>query len=462
LKSDLLIEGGTVVTVDAKNTVMLADVLVRDGRIATIAPPGAAAPPPGTRVLNARGALVIPGFVQTHVHLCQVLFRGFAEDQPLLEWLSEYIWPFEGAHDEASIAASARLGIAELLLGGTTTILDMGTVAHTDVLFEVARASGIRYVGGKAMMDKGHIRPGGLRETTTESLTSSLELARRWHGAADGRISYAYAPRFILSCSDDLLRRVAEDARTVGCMIHTHSSENPGEIEAVRDAYGVDNITALAQRGIIGDDVILAHCVWLTSEEQRILVESDTRIAHCPSANLKLASGIARIPELLDAGLTIGLGADGAPCNNRLSMFTEMRAASLLQKPRLGAEAMPAMRVLRMATIDGARALGLDHEVGSLEVGKRADVVVVDAARPHLSPRSDPATMLVHAAEAADVRDVVIDGRWLVRDRQLVDVQLDDVLDDAERQIDVLLERASAPDGLMATRSFARRARARQ
>lgn len=459
MKSDLLIEGGTVVTVDDQNTVVVADVLVRDGRIAAVAPPGQARPPPGTRVLNAKGALVLPGFVQTHVHLCQVLFRGFAEDQPLLEWLSEYIWPFEGAHDEASIAASARLGIAELMLGGTTTILDMGTVAHTDVLFEVARASGIRYVGGKAMMDKGHIRPGGLRETTEESLSSAMALARRWNGAANGRLAYAYAPRFILSCSDELLRRVAEDARTLGCMIHTHSSENPGEIEAVRDAYGVDNITALAERGIIGDDVILAHCVWLTSEEQRILVETDTRIAHCPSANLKLASGIARIPELLAAGLTIGLGSDGAPCNNRLSMFTEMREASLLQKPRLGAEAMPASRVLRMATIDGARALGLDHEVGSIEVGKRADIVVIDTGRPHMVPRSDPATMIVHAAEAADVCDVVVDGEWLVRDRQLVGSDLKETIDDAERQIDLLLRRASAPDKLLEIRALAQRAR---
>lgn len=456
----LLVEGGTVLTVDARDTVRVADILVENGRIVRIAEPGRAEPRPGTRVLSAKGALVVPGFVQTHVHLCQVLFRGFAEDLPLLEWLSEYIWPFEGAHDEESLSASARLGVAELLLGGTTTILDMGTVRHTDVLFGVARDTGIRYVGGKAMMDKGHLRPGGLRETTSESLSSSRTLAKTWHGAVGGRLRYAYAPRFILSCTDELLRAVAKDARAMGCMIHTHASENPGEVEAVREATGKDNIAALADRGIAGKDVILAHCVWLTSEEQRLLVENDTRIAHCPSTNLKLASGIARIPELVAAGLTVGIGADGAPCNNRLSMFTEMRLASLLQKPRLGAEAMPAKRALRMATIDGARALGLDDEIGSIEVGKRADLVVVGTGRPHMVPRTDPATMLVHAAETSDVTDVVVDGQWLVRDGQLAKLPLDGVIDDAERAIDRVLDRAEAPDALRAHRVQAALARA--
>lgn len=447
---DLVLRGGTLVTCDAGNRVLAGDLLVRDGRIAAL---GDVKPAPGARTVDVTGCLVLPGFVQAHVHLCQALFRGFAEDLPLMEWLGEHIWPYEGAHTPETLYASARLGIAELLLGGTTAALDMGTVRHTDIIFQTAENAGIRLTGGKAMMDKGQVRPGGLRETTDESLRLSDDIAARWHGRADGRLRYAFAPRFILSCTDEALREAARLARARGCLLHTHASENPGELEAVRAATGKDNVVALAERGLVGPDVVLAHCVWLTSEEQRVLRESGTKVAHCPSTNLKLASGVAKIPELLEQGITVGIGADGAPCNNRLSAFTEMRLCALLQKPRLGAAAMPARDVVKLATLGGARALGIDHEVGSLEPGKRADVTVVDARGPHMRPRSDPFTTLVFAAEASDVRHVFVDGQWLVRDKALVRWEIDEVVADAEQAIDDVLRRAGAAPRVVAASS---------
>ena len=439
---DTLIEGGTVLTLDADDRVFVGDVLLRRGKIHAVGPSGKVKHRPGARVVKAHGCLVLPGFVQAHVHLCQTLFRGRAEDLPLLDWLSQYIWPLEGAHDEESLAASAELGIAELLLGGTTAALDMGTVRHTDALFEVAERTGFRLTSGKAMMDKGHLRPPGLTESTQESLDESARLADKWHGAASGRLRYAFAPRFILSCTDVLLRETGRLARARGCLIHTHASENPGEVEAVRAATGADNIEALHALGLSGPDVALAHCVWPTSKEQRLLVETGTRVIHCPSANLKLGSGIAKIPELLAMGAQVALGADGAPCNNRMSMFTEMRLAALLQKPRSGAEAMPARQVVRMATLGGAAALGLEDSIGSLEKGKRADVIVVDVQKPHLAPFADPFTTLVFAAEAGDVKHTFVDGQWVMRFGKLSRFQIEDIVARANAAIAQVSRRA--------------------
>ena len=441
-KRNLFLEGGTLVTVDGADRVFTGDMLIRDGVIEALGPPGSLHPSPGTRAVDATGCFVLPGFVQAHVHLCQVLFRGQAEDLALLPWLEQRIWPFEAAHTADSLRASVRLGLAELLLGGTTSALDMGTVHHTDVIFEEARAAGFRLTSGKAMMDSGDACPRGLRETTADSLRESSKLATTWHGAAAGRLRYAFAPRFILSCTPQLLREVMPLAVKHACLVHTHASENPAEVDAVAKLIGKRNVLALAELGICGARAVLAHCVWLDNDEKASLAQQGTRVAHCPSANLKLASGTAQIPELLKLGVHVGLGADGAPCNNRLSAFSEMRQAALLQAPRLGAGALPACDVVRMATLGGAQVLGIDDQVGSLEPGKRADVTIIDGRKPHLSPRTDPFTTIVYAAEAADVRDVFVDGAWLVRQGELVDVHVPDILRDAERELSLLLGRA--------------------
>ncbi|MDP2344705.1 MAG: 5'-deoxyadenosine deaminase [Deltaproteobacteria bacterium] len=434
----VLVKGGTVVTVDAADRVFSGDVLVEGGRITALGPDLKVAP--GTRIVDARGCIVSPGFVQAHVHLCQVLFRGFAEELPLMPWLKTRIWPLEAAHSSSTLSSSARLGIAELLLGGTTAILDMGTVNHHEAVFEAASSMGIRMTSGKAMMDKAGASK--LDESTSSSLSSSNALADRFHKSAGDRLRYAYAPRFILSCTDELLRQTMLEARARGCLVHTHASENPGEVDAVKAATGTDNVTALHERGVSGVDVVLAHCVHLTPGERAILKNTKTRVVHCPSANLKLASGTAPVPGLLSDGVVVGLGADGAPCNNRLSAFSEMRLAALLQKPAHGADAMPARVALRMATMGSATAMGRADDVGSLEIGKRADIVVTGLGRPHLRPVSDPIATLVYAAEAGDVVHVFVDGQQLVRDRRLVRADLAAILDDAERAATELLDRA--------------------
>ena len=409
-----LVRGGTVVTCDGSDRVVEGDVLVDGGEIVAIGRAdgglrGLA------RVIDARGCAVIPGFVQAHVHLCQALFRGMADDMPLLEWLRTRIWPLEAAHDERSLAASAELALLEMVRAGTTTILDMGTVRGHDAVLDACERSGIRAVGGKAMMDVGTGVPKGLRESTRASLDESERLARSWKGRGGGRIGYAYAPRFILSCSEALVRGAVERARGDGSLVHTHVAEHAEEREAVRAALGDEDVAILRAWGVTGPQAILAHGVQLTVEEAKLLAGEGTRIVHCPSANLKLGSGIARVAELDALGVKLALGADGAPCNNNMDPWVELRHAALLAKVRTGVTTLPARRALRLATIDGARALSLDAVTGSLEVGKRADLVVVRLDGAHAEPGGDVFSRLVYACGARDVTHVLVDGAVLVR-----------------------------------------------
>jgi cytosine/adenosine deaminase-related metal-dependent hydrolase len=417
--SEVIIRGGTLLTLDASWTIAQGDLHCRDGRIVQV---GGAAVPSGAdyEVLDAEGALVLPGLVQTHVHTCQTLARGRADDLALLDWLRRVVWPYEAALGRDDVAAAARLACAELLLGGTTAIQDMGTVHHTDAIFEVARDAGLRATIGKAMMDAGDDVPAGLRESTRASLDESVALCQAWHGAEGGRLRYAFAPRFVLSCTEELLREVATAARRLGARIHTHASENRDELAAVVRERGDLNIAYLDRVGLSGHDVGLAHCVWLEERERAILADTATHLLHCPSSNLKLASGVAPVPELAAAGVAVSLGADGAPCNNNLDGFLEMRLAALIHKPRVGPEAMPARQVVKMATMGGARALGLDGEIGSLEVGKRGDVIVVATDGVHVAPSDAPYSALVYACRSTDVRHVVVDGRVVVREHDLL------------------------------------------
>lgn len=437
--SSILIKNGTLVTVDSANRIVRGDLLITHGRIAAIGETDQDA----EIVIDANECAVIPGFVQTHIHLCQTLFRGAADDLALIDWLKKRVWPMEAAHTAASIAASARLGIAELIKGGTTCALTMETVSHTAHVFEVVEETGFRATVGKCMMDKGDEVPKPLQEETAASIEESLALLEQWHGRAGGRIRYCFAPRFAISCTRELLQRVGELARERGVMIHTHSSENRTECAMVEAETGLRNINYLDSVGVSGRHVALAHCVHLSNEEIRVLKTTGTNVSHCPSSNLKLGSGIAPVAKLLEEGVSVSLGADGAACNNRLDMFTEMRTAALLQKALHGPEVLPAGRVLRMATIDGARALGLDAEIGSLEVGKRADVAVVRLDRLHTSPEAEIVSSLVYAAEASDVQSVLIDGRVVMQDRMLLSIDERETVAEANVQAELLLERAS-------------------
>ena len=440
-----LIRNAAILTMDQHRRVIPDGYVVIEGP--SIMAVGDGEPDPGLRfdeTIDAQGKVLMPGFVQIHVHLCQALFRGLSDDMELMDWLRTRTWPLEACHDEESVYASARLGIAEMLRGGTTTILDMQSVNHAEAAFHGIRDTGIRAVSGKVMMDWGDDVPEPLREVTEESLARSIELFEEWDGAAGGRIGYAFTPRFAVSCSDRLLREVGEIARQKGARVHTHSSENLGEIEIVMRERGKRNILYLEDAGLLGPTTVLAHCIHLDKAEFDALARTGTNVAHCPSANLKLASGIANIPEMLDAGINVGLGADGAGDNNNLDQLMEMRMAALVHKPRLGPRAMPAMRVLELATINGARALGWDHIIGSLEAGKRADIIMLDLAMPHSSPASvaDPVSRVVYSAQSQNVVMTMVDGKVLFDNGRLTTMDEAEVLCEADEAIGRLARRA--------------------
>ena len=431
----LLIRDATIITLDGANRIFEGSVAIDQGRIVAIEPSGAASfNIVFDDVIDGRGRALLPGFVQTHIHLCQTLFRGAADDLELIDWLKQRVWPMEAAHTPESLYASARLGIAELIKGGTTCALTMETVNHTESVFRAVEESGFRATVGKCMMDQGNGVPAALNEETEDSISESLGLLERWNGRADGRIRYCFAPRFAVSCTRELLERVAKLSREHGVMVHTHASENRDEIAMVERATGKRNIEYLRDVGLTAPHVVLAHCVHVDDAEMEILRSTGAHVAHCPSSNLKLASGIARVAEMLDRGVSVSLGADGAPCNNRLDMFTEMRTAALLQKVLHGSRTLPAETALRMATINGARALGLADQIGSVEVGKRADLQLINLNRLHSTPQPDVVSTIVYAAEASDVEAVIIDGQIVMQEKRLLTFNEEEVITQAREQ----------------------------
>lgn len=437
----LLIKNAAIITMNADEDILTGDILIEGSRITAVGQP--IEPKKADKVIDAKHRTVIPGFIQTHIHLCQTLFRGKADDLELLDWLRKRIWPLEAAHDEESIYVSAMLGIGELIAGGSTTIVDMETVHHTDRAFQAIEKSGIRALSGKVMMDKGGDVPSGLHERTDASIQESVDLLEKWHLQDNGRIRYAFAPRFVISCTEPLLTQVRDLSEKYHVNVHTHASENKGEIAIVEEQSGMRNILYLDHIGLANERLILAHCVWLNDEEKEIIRQRGVHVSHCPGSNLKLASGIADIPQLMAKGVSLGLGADGAPCNNTLDMFNEMRLAALIHKPKGGPTAMNARHVFRMATIGGAEAVGMAGDIGSIEVGKKADLAILNLNHFHTFPSfdADPISRIVYSAAASDVETTIIDGRIVMKDRKMKTIDPHIVMKEADRSIKRLLKR---------------------
>ena len=373
------------------------------------------------RVFRFDDLTLIPGFVQTHIHLCQTLFRGLADDLELLDWLQLRIFPYENAHNKNSLLAAVRLGINELLLSGTTTLLDMGTLRHQEVIFEELQNSGMRAVAGKCLIDENDLFP-EFKSNTKSELDEIYQLAKAYHDTSNGKIKYGFAPRFVLSCSEKLLKESFEMKKDFpGSLYHTHSSENKNEIAEVKRRHNKENIEYFNSIGVIDDHAVLAHCIHVNDKETNILKKNNVRVSHCPSSNLKLGSGIANIPKYLEKGISVSLGADGAPCNNNLSIFNEIRLAALIQKPIHGSTVMDAKTVFKLATIEGAKALHLQNEIGSIEVGKKADLALLDLnTNVHSISDNDESIYsdIVYSSNADSVNSVMIEGEWKVLNKR--------------------------------------------
>ena len=422
---EVIIRNATILTMNDRMDVVSGAVVVRDARIHSV---GDEPPDVHGTIIDATGCFLLPGFIQPHIHLCQTLFRGYADDLRLLDWLRTRVWPMEAAHTPASLRAATRLACHELLTSGTTTVLTMETVHETEAVIEAAAACGIRATIGKCMMDAPPPEaPSRLREPTQRSIDDALGLRRQYDGAFAGRIRTAFAPRFAISCSRDLLEGVAELSARDSTLVHTHASEQRDEIELVKRDTGLSNIGYFEAVGLASPRLCAAHCVWVDEHEQELLRAHDVKVTHCPGSNLKLGSGIAPVNALLQRGVCVSIASDGAACNNRLDMFGEMRLAATLQAVNQRPGAVTARSVLWMATRNGARAMGLDGAIGSIEAGKRADLILIDATTPRLASCPDPFSAIVYAARPDDVTLTMVDGEILVRDRTAVHLDAQEI-----------------------------------
>ena len=436
----ILIKGGTLVTMDAQRQVLSGDLRIKDHRIVAIAPH--LEPLPNEEVLSAQDQFVIPGLIQVHTHLCQILFRGMADDLALLDWLQKKIWPFESSHNENSMEASAQLGLMEMQLLGTTSILDMASTRDTDAIFSAVDNSGMRYWGGNCLADLKSMS-GPLYMDTKSSLEESERLLKSWHQKTS-LIEYALCPRFAVSCTERILRASVGLQTDHNVLIHTHASENKDEIELVRKRTGRSNVDFLYDLGLLSPKSVIVHGIHLTGGEVRKMAGTNTKLVHCPSSNLKLASGIAPIVRYQKAGITVGLGADGAPCNNTMDPFLEMRLAALIQKPRFGPESLPAQLAFEMATLGGAQVLGREKDLGSLEVGKLADIVLVRRDHPSVATVENPYSALVYSCSGRDVRHVFINGKQVVKDSESLIFDQPQIVTRAKQELAKLVQRAES------------------
>ncbi len=386
------------------------------------------------RILDARGGIIMPGLVNTHTHAAMTCFRGLADDLPLMTWLQEHIFPAEAKLTPDIVHKGTLLACAEMILSGTTTFCDM--YLYEDFVARAAKHAGVRAVVGEVLYDF----PSPNYGPVEEGLKYTQALIDAWRG--DSLINIAVDPHSPYLCSPELLGKSKAIADKEGVPIVIHLSESRQEVAQIQDKYGKTPVQHLAEIGFLAPNVVADHCVALTEKDISLLERFNVKVAHNPESNMKLASGVAPIPKLLDHGITVGIGTDGCASNNNLDMFQEMDTLAKLHKVySMDPTVLDAKTVVRMATIDGARVLGLDDRIGSLEPGKKADIIIVDTNRPHLVPMYNVYSHLVYAVSGHDVVTTIIDGKVLMEDRELKTLDVNEVMDNVNEIADKMLER---------------------
>jgi 5-methylthioadenosine/S-adenosylhomocysteine deaminase len=413
-QADLVVTGGTVVTMDAQKRVIEdGAIAVRGDSIVAVGPRSQiAADFDAAKVIDGRRTLVLPGLINGHAHVAMSLFRGIADDLALDDWLQKYIFPAEARNVTPDFVTwGTRLGILEMLRGGTTTYADM--YYFEDEVAKATKEAGMRGVLGETIIDF----PAPDNKTLAQAFEYTQAYLKHWKG--DALITAAVAPHSIYTCSEKTLQDSAALARRNGAPILIHIAEAPFELEQSREKHGATPVAYLERIGLLGADVVGAHCIWVNAADIATLAHFDVGCIHNPSSNMKTAAGVMPVVDMLTAGEPLGLATDGAASNNDQDLFEEMNLAAKLQKiARMDARALPAEQVVEMATIGGARALHLDKQIGSLEPGKKADFIVIETNVAHATPMYNVYSALVYALKAADVRTVIIGGKLVMEDRR--------------------------------------------
>ncbi len=439
----LLFNVGIITMDDERRQFNHGAMLLEDDRIKAIGPSRDLLAQVGRDVeqIDLRGRWILPGLVNIHVHTSQQMGRGLGDDVALLVWLRERIWPYESTLTEDDSHLSTLLFGLEQIRSGVTCFSEAGG-QHVNGMGRAVTELGLRATLCRSTLDVGEGLPARWQETTDQALEAQIANFERWHGAADGRRRAWFGLRTLFNNSDDLITRTKALADQYGVGIQMHVAEIREEVEFAHQTRGATTVTHLDRLGVLGPNLLAAHSVWLTEAEIDLFAAHDVKVAHCPAAAMRLL-GFARIPDMLDRGICVGLGTDSPPCNNRSTLIDDMWLASLIHKGyRLDPTTMPAETVLAMATRHGARALGWDREIGSLEVGKKADLVVINPRTANMLPVYDPVANLISAMQARNVESVMVDGRWLMREGQIVVVDEAAILAEAEARSAVIYERA--------------------
>ena len=419
--ADLIIKNGTILTMDSKNSILENGFLAIRGDSISHIGTGDMPSIKADKIIDAKGGLVLPGLVNGHTHAAMTLFRGLADDLPLMQWLENYIFPAERNMDAEFVYTGTQLALAEMILSGTTTFCDM--YLFEEEVAKAAKKAGVRCLAGEVLYDF----PSPNYGSVENGLEYTESLIQKWRD--DPIVSIAVEPHSLFTCSPELLMASNELALKHRVPLIIHVAETLNEVSEIKRKYAKTPIEHLDSLGLLGAHLIADHCVHLGQSEITKMAEHGVKVVHNPESNMKLASGIAPIPELIKQGVTVGLGTDGCASNNNLDLFSEMDTAAKLHKVHaMDPTAVDAVTVLRMATIEGARALGLQDITGSLEIGKKADVIVIDTHKPHLTPMYNATSHLVYAASGNDVTHSVINGKLVMEDRKLLTLDLDEVI----------------------------------
>ena len=423
---DIVIQGGTLLTMSAKMEMIEdATVGIKDGRIALVDKNRNL---PAAKIIDADGCLVLPGLVNTHTHLPMVCFRGMADDLPLMDWLTNHIFPMESRFvNKKMVYDGAVLAMAEMILSGTTTFCD-------GYFFENQIAEAVQACGMRAVVSQGFADFATPDNPKFEKMMAAAErFVERWQSCAP-MITPAFFCHSPYTCSPQTLVNVKAAAREAGILYLTHLLENKDEIDTIEKRYGKKPVRHLFDLGVLDHQTIAVHCNWLSPEDIAIFADLGVRVSHNPASSMKLAAGVAPVPQMLEKGIAVGLGTDGSASNNALDMFREMDTTAKIHKvTMLDPTVMSAQTVVCMATIGGARVLGLDNLIGSIEAGKQADIIVVDMNQPHLTPIYNPYSQLVYAARGADVKTSIINGKVIMEERRLQTIDLTQAMDNVRK-----------------------------
>lgn len=448
--SQILIKNALIVSMNQDRDIFEGDLLVEDNKIKALGKIDKDIIDPEAEIVEAKGKIVMPGMVNTHVHLSQQLARGIADDVDLLTWLRKRIWPFESNMDLEDSYISSLACSLELIKSGVTCFAEAGG-QHVDGMGRAVTEAGLRGVLSRSTMDTGEGLPLNWQESTEVCLEKQIELLERWHNKAEGRIKYWFGLRTIFNNSDKLITKTKELADKYNVGIHMHVAEIADEVQYIKQTRGRTTVEHLQSLGVLDSNFLAVHTVWLTDREIDFFRLNDVKVSHNPGAAMKVVLGFARIPEMLEKGICVSIGTDGAPSNNRMDMMDEMYLTSLIHKGRtLNPKAVPAETVLEMATLNGARSVLLDDQIGSLEVGKCADLIIINPHSIGSIPLHDRVANLVYAMHSSNVESSMCNGKWLMKDNKVLTIDEERILREAQKRASSLMKKAGVilPDRL--------------